>query len=668
MLTENDDLPGPDDRAGSTLDPYVATDGPATAVPTEERARDLVSLLPASVRTGGLRRQRRRQRVVLALVGVAVLVAAGLVVARSSDASTLRYRTATVTTRAVSAALHGVATIEPVQQAAVAFPVSGTVTGVDVVPGATVAAGQQLATIDTTQLVATLHEKEAALAQAQLALSKALDGQATVLPSSNATRQALVAADPSSTRADAVFLAAVTPTPDAKLAAAQQAVLKAQQAVDAALTDAATALTSAQAVCAAAGVGGGSGTTPTPGQLTACQTALAAVQAAQAGVSQAQSDLADAAQALDDLLQQMATTPPPTTVPPTTGPPTTAPPTSGPPTSGPPTSGPPTAGSGGSTHGSRPGSGSTPPSSSTSIAIGTGAPGRTGSARPRTGSFSGGGGGSSGGGAGTGSATGGSPTSPSPTAADLAAYQSAVDVAALDVTVAQQAIAQASVVSPIKGTVLAVNMAKGDAVTASSTTETIVIKGQGGYDASTTVSLDDIRSVKVGQAASVLADGSAAPVNGKVVSIASVPRSGTTTTSFAVAISLTGNSSTLGNGAIGSATIVTGSTAAALSVPTSAVTTTGALHTVTVLDGDATQQVPVQVGVTGSAWTAITRGLSAGQQVVLADLDQPLPSSATASTNAGTNAQGRFTGFSGFGGGLAGLASNRGITGSGAKG
>jgi HlyD family secretion protein len=51
----------------------------------------------------------------------------------------------------------------------------------------------------------------------------------------------------------------------------------------------------------------------------------------------------------------------------------------------------------------------------------------------------------------------------------------------------------------------------------------------------------------------------------------------------------------------------------------------------------------VQTGAVGEAWTEITDGLEVGQTVVLADLDAPLPSSAT-------NAQGTGSSFGGPGG------------------
>ena len=58
---------------------------------------------------------------------------------------------------------HGVATIEPVSQATVAFPVSGTVASVDVQVGQPVEASGTLASLDTQALTQALHTKQAAL-------------------------------------------------------------------------------------------------------------------------------------------------------------------------------------------------------------------------------------------------------------------------------------------------------------------------------------------------------------------------------------------------------------------------------------------------------------------------------------------------------------------------
>ncbi len=86
------------------------------------------------------------------------------------------------------------------------------------------------------------------------------------------------------------------------------------------------------------------------------------------------------------------------------------------------------------------------------------------------------------------------------------------------------------------------------------------------------------------------------------------------------------------NGSTGTVTIVTEQSASGLAVPTSAISTVGGQHFVTVDDGGSTRRVAVQVGVLGREWTSITSGLTAGQEVVLADLGKALPSSATESS------------------------------------
>jgi HlyD family secretion protein len=170
-------------------------------------------------------------------------------------------------------------------------------------------------------------------------------------------------------------------------------------------------------------------------------------------------------------------------------------------------------------------------------------------------------------------------------------------------------------------------------------------------EATTNVSLADVTKVKVGQTATVTPDGAAQPVTGSVVSVAAMPNAASTaTTTYTVIVSLPADAPSLANGAIGTVGIVTG-TASGIAVPSSAVRTTGGRHTVTVLNGSTTRDVAVQVGVVGDQWTQLTSGLTAGQQVVLATLSEPLPSSATASNNANstTNAANRARIF--FGGG-----------------
>ena len=177
------------------------------------------------------------------------------------------------------------------------------------------------------------------------------------------------------------------------------------------------------------------------------------------------------------------------------------------------------------------------------------------------------------------------------------------------------------------------NLTVGASVTSASTTATIIVVGSGGLEVTTAVSVDKIPHVKVGQAATLLPDGASNPIKGQVVAVALTPATSTRGTTYRVTIGLDGKGEGLGNGATGTVTITTAGVTSVLAVPTSAVKTNGTTHTVTVVDGGSTSTATVQVGVIGATWTQITDGLSAGQVVALADITQPLPGSATSSSN-----------------------------------
>src|SRR6185312_16610770 len=85
----------------------------------------------------------RRTRVVVA-VAVAVVLSVGLVATHAFGGSGDSYRTADASMEDVDAVQTGVATIEPVAQATVAFPVSGSVATVNVQVGDHVDAGGTL--------------------------------------------------------------------------------------------------------------------------------------------------------------------------------------------------------------------------------------------------------------------------------------------------------------------------------------------------------------------------------------------------------------------------------------------------------------------------------------------------------------------------------------------
>ncbi len=75
--------------------------------------------------------------------------------------------------------------------------------------------------------------------------------------------------------------------------------------------------------------------------------------------------------------------------------------------------------------------------------------------------------------------------------------------------------------------------------------------------------------------------------------------------------------------------------------------------TVRVMQGSSVVPSRVQTGAVGALTTEVTSGVSPGQQVVLADLSQPLPASSTTITRrlTGGGGGGRGGGVGGLGGG-----------------
>ena len=171
-------------------------------------------------------------------------------------------------------------------------------------------------------------------------------------------------------------------------------------------------------------------------------------------------------------------------------------------------------------------------------------------------------------------------------------------------------------------------------------TQNVVVQGAGGMEATTVVGVDHIADVKVGQTALVAPDGTDDVLHGTVTAISVAPVSNST--NYQVTIALDEPELDLHNGSTGTVSIVTERSESGLAVPTSAVTTTGGRHFVTVVDGGGTRSVAVEIGVIGREWVSITSGLSAGDVVVVADLDEPLPDSATQSSNTNGN-RGVFT-------------------------
>ena len=192
----------------------------------------------------------------------------------ASSSSSARYRTAPVSSRQTQQTLNGVGTIEPVAQATVAFPTSGTIASVAVKPGDNVTAGTELASLDQASLEQAVTQAQSNLDQAELTLEQAQNGQAVTSASganSGATAQPTSYTSDSNDTTTHVVLVAAKNT-DQDLAAAQQAVIDAQKQVDEDLAAADQAYATAKQVCGSITSPDSSTTTTSSDQTTSSST------------------------------------------------------------------------------------------------------------------------------------------------------------------------------------------------------------------------------------------------------------------------------------------------------------------------------------------------------------------------------------------------------------
>jgi len=583
----------------------------------------------------------RRVVIPVAVAGVLVVTAGGVGAYATVRGPAGSYRTAVAGLRSVNATLSATGTVGPASSATVAFPIAGTVDSVPVAVGDAVAANATLATVDATALTAALNRARSTLAQAKLTLEQDQNGTGTTAAVTTVA-----------------FFTATPPTGTGlSVPAAQRAVQEAQARADAALSTADGDLAAATAACA--GTQGWSGAlgfsartsspssspspsptasaapsaTPTPpagGNSAACLTALQKVLADQTATEQAQRDVSAAQKALTTALAHEATSTPP---PNPSKPGTSKPGTSKPGTSKPGTSKPGRSSAGGTKPGtSGPSAGGSRSSGTRTGAGGTG----TGASGQRTGgtagSRSGAGGGSGSAGGQNGSAGGGAGTggqsSRAITPEQVTADQATVNAAAAQVAVAQQNLAAATIRSPIAGTVAVVDIKPGDTVAADSSTATIEVIGAGPQVVTVAVDVTKVPSVKAGQRATVRPDGGTGTLPATVTSVGVAP---TTTggTAYPVTLSFTGTPPDIRDGIGAAATITTAQAQNVLAVPTTAVTRTPAGDFVTVLADGKTRRTPVRAGAVGTDYTEITQGITTGAVVVLANLDEAVPSSST---------------------------------------
>ncbi|HVT65695.1 MAG TPA: biotin/lipoyl-binding protein [Mycobacteriales bacterium] len=239
-------------------------------------------------------------------------------------------------------------------------------------------------------------------------------------------------------------------------------------------------------------------------------------------------------------------------------------------------------------------------------------------------------------------------------AADIALDQADIDRAQATVASDEATLAQATLRAAINGRVAAVTVARGDQVSASSSTVAITITGSRQEQSTIGLSATEIRRVKVGMTARVLVDGLAKPLSGRVVAINSAGvQSSSGTVTYPVTITLPSGTTAV-SGAAAAVTVVVATVGNVLSVPTSAVHYDGSTSYVEVVRNGEPLRRTVKVGAIGPGLTQITSGVTDGEQVVLADLGAAVPSTSSSLTNRGGFGGGGATfvrRFSGSGGG-----------------
>ena len=199
--------------------------------------------------------------------------------------------------------------------------------------------------------------------------------------------------------------------------------------------------------------------------------------------------------------------------------------------------------------------------------------------------------------------------------APAVASEASVDEARASLVEAEQALAGATLTAPITGTVGAVTAAAGDGVAAGDAVVTVI--GEGAAVVSALVPVEQLRTLAVGQEAAVAPVGAPTTAAGVVTQVGTLPDPTAETVTYPVTITVADPPASMAPGSTATATITIATAKDVLTVPTSAVH--GGMVT---LPSGPTR---VTVGAVGPARTEIKEGLQEGDQVVLADLDTPIP-------------------------------------------
>ena len=573
---------------------------------------------------------------------VAVLVGAGTAVVRTNASATPldTYRTTSVTTGSVEQRLNLTGSVQRVNQVTESFAVDGTVSTVLVSVGDTVKAGQPLATIDAIPLRSAVTDAQASLAQAKATLEsdQSAAAAATAATAATAAAAATATTTPSPTpRASSPSGRSGPGTGSAQsLARTQKLATSTQRAVTTDLERTSAALT----LCAPFFPSGTpapatTDTTPTTGptppsatatpsadEIAACLGALNTaptqqqIQRDQQALNSAQANLA---KAVTSAITAAGTT--------------------------------------------AQSSGSTSRSATSQPATSQSATNQSTSAR-----------------------TGATSQS---SADRVVSDQAAVTSADAALTSAASDLAASTLKASIAGTVGSVSLVKN----ASSNGNNVVIVGPGAVEVTVNVPLVSMPNVHVGQKANVRPQGATSVVPGAVTSISLLPSTSPSTSTSSTASASTspaGSASrtatgtgqatattssptypvvvlvpdalpALASGARAEVSLLIGTATNVLTVPNSALTPlgNGQALAMTFKNGVATRAV-VKTGYAGTLTTQVASGLTAGQQVVLADLSTALPTNTTNARRLGVGGAAGGLGGTGFGGATGGFGGGTG--------
>ena len=590
----------------------------------------------------------------------AALVVAGTAVTRANANSNPidTYRTTTVTNGSVEQRLNVTGTVQRVNQVSQGFAVAGKVTSVPVSVGDTVTTGQTLATIDPRPLQSAVTTAQASLAKAKATLESDQTSTATSGTGGTSGTASATTVTPAPTTTATVSPRVASPSGRSgaagsqSIAQVQKRVASAQAAITADLARASAALarclpffpsepspsgtspapapttpsTSLPSTGGPAPTRATTPTTTTPPSDAAIKACLGALRTAPTQ-QQIQRDQQALTRSQTDLMTSvtLAIT---------------------------------TAGT----------------SKATSTASSSAATGQSSTSRSSTSqsAASQSSGGQSSGAQSSGGQNGGAGQSG---ASRVISDQAAVTTAEGALSSAQTNLTSATMKSSIAGTVGSVTLVTGT----SSSGLSIVIVGSGAVEVTVKVPLASMASVRVGQKASVTPQGATSSVPGSVTSISLLPSTSTSTSGTSAGRTTTQSAGTgqgsatssspvypvvvlvpdalpaLASGSRADVSLLVGTAFNVLAVPNSALTPVrkGQALALTLKNGVATRAL-VKTGYAGTLTTQVTSGLTAGQQVVLADLSTALPTNTTNARRFGVGG-GAAGGFGGSGLGSAGL-------------